>query len=67
MVSGGTFVNGAITETAGVKILDDDSRIALTFTGLSIVSEGNPGGDSNQLTLTLERFGGFTRKRHGRS
>lgn len=59
VVSGGTFANGAMTEIAGVNILDNDSRITLPFTGLPVVSEGNPGENSNELILTLERFGGL--------
>ena len=59
VVSGGTFANGGITETAGVKILDDDSVITIPIAGDdTTVIEGNSGTTST-LTLNLNRFGGL--------
>ncbi|BAY81376.1 hypothetical protein NIES267_08520 [Calothrix parasitica NIES-267] len=59
VVSGGTFANGAMTETAGVKILDDDSVIGISLAGDdTTVIEGNSGAAST-LTLNLNRFGGL--------
>ena len=60
VVSGGTFANAAVTETAEINIIDDDSLISIPITGGDpTVLEGNSDAPST-LTLTLDRFGGLT-------
>lgn len=57
VVSGGTFAEGGMTETAGVNILDDDSVITVPITADDpTVIEGDPNTPST-LSLTLDRFG----------
>ncbi|KST63570.1 cadherin domain-containing protein [Mastigocoleus testarum] len=59
VVSGGTFADGATTETAGVNIIDDDSVISMAITADDpTVVEGDSDAPST-LTLTLDRFGGL--------
>ncbi len=57
-VSGATFADGAINQTAAINILDNDSAIALPLTGFPIVIEGDPDDDEQTLlTLEIERLG----------
>jgi hypothetical protein len=58
-VSGATFADGSLTETAGLNIIDDDSisTIDLQLIGFSNVVEGNPDTPSTGLALTFERLG----------
>ena len=61
VVSGATFANNALTEIAGVNILDDDSAVTLSITAEDpTVVEGNPDTASTGLVLTLDRFGGLS-------
>ena len=63
VVSGGTFADGAMTQTVGVNIVDDDSADNVIFPSIisdePTVVEGNSDAPST-LTLTLDRFGGLS-------
>jgi V8-like Glu-specific endopeptidase/uncharacterized protein YegL len=56
-VSGATFADGELRETAGLNILDNESAITLRLSGSSTVLEGDPGSASPGLSLTLDRSG----------
>lgn len=59
IANGATFANGAVSETTGVNIVDDDSEIFVSIAGDDpSVYEGNSDRPGT-LYLNLNRFGGL--------
>jgi V8-like Glu-specific endopeptidase/uncharacterized protein YegL len=56
-VSGATFADGTVNETADLSILDNDSAIGLRLAGLPVITEGSPDTQSTVLPILLERSG----------